>query len=89
VKDGWRPFDKIEATFRPGVKRTLRSQAEPLIGQRLRLYCAWPIQIEDGGDYVGQHAWLLSDRALIPASADPGWIPTEDLADIVVLSRVT
>lgn len=88
ASEGYRQFDEIEATFRPQVTRTLRPEGERLIGYRLRLYCAWPIEMDDGGDYVGQHAWLLSDRDLIPAPVDPGWIPTEDLADIVLLSRV-
>lgn len=80
----WKQFDEVEATFRPLVLSTLRDSARLLIGTRQRWRCLWEIGDEDGGPYVGQHAWEEATHG-----PDLGWVPTEDLDDIVLIERIS
>ena len=80
-----RQFDEVEATFQPKVLTTLRDSARPLIGTRQRWRCLWVIEDEDGGPYVGQHAWEEATHQ----GPYLGWVPTEDLDDIVLVKRLS
>lgn len=42
------------------------------------------IEDEDGGPYVGQHAWEEATHE----GPYLGWVPTEDLDDIVLVKRL-
>ncbi len=76
-------FDEVEATFQPKRMDTLRDLARSFVGDRLRWRCLWGIDDEDGGPYVGQHAWESETVPYI------GWVPTEDLDDIVLVERIS
>jgi hypothetical protein len=77
------PFDEVIATFAPQVQSTLRPRILPYVGWRGRFRCLWEITPEDGGVYVGQHAWEFMDYQ----GSWPGWVPTEDLADVEPVER--
>lgn len=84
----WQRFDVIEATYNPKALETLRPRARAGIGERRFWRCLWPIEEEDGGPYVGQHAWeWIADPDAIAPVVKPyiGWAPTEDLDDIKVV----
>lgn len=68
----------IEATFSPTAPDTLRDDARPFVGQRMRFTVAWWIDEEDGGPYVGQWACL-------PADMQFGWVPEVDLSEIATV----
>ncbi len=66
------PHLVVEATFVPKRLEDLRERAVG-IGERRLWSIGWRITEADGGNYVGQHAWL-------PVAGDVGgWVPTEDL----------
>jgi hypothetical protein len=73
------PYDRIVATFQPKRTDNLKPAAAGYVGWRGEFECLWKITEEDGGPYVGQHAWrVIEENGL----AHGGWIPTEDLIDI-------
>lgn len=80
-------FTVVEAAYRPQRLDTLRVEHAAVhathIGRRLRWQCCWLIDDEDGGDYVGQHAWEPLEQT--DPLAALGWVPTEDLGDPVMV----
>jgi hypothetical protein len=84
--DNWPPHPMfgaiIRATFQPKNRATLRPEALEHIGHTFTFQYAWLITEADGPEYAGQAAW-----SPIPARGQPsalrGWVPDEDLTDIV------
>jgi len=69
---------KVVATFLPKRFDDLQEWAKPLIGKRLELYAAWPIE---EGQFAAEMAFI--------STADPptfhGWVPESDLVAVEVI----
>lgn len=81
-------YDTVEATFVPKRTDNLRPDVVERVGQRRLWFAGWDITEEDGGPYVGQFAWLPWGTGIDHDWAGFGWIPTEDLADVELVSRL-
>lgn len=70
----------ITAVFSPKVRRDIHPGALGALDMRLTWITQGPAP---ESVYPGQDAWL-------PVGVDdfPGWVPTQDLADIEVLARL-
>lgn len=67
----------MRARFQPKRTDNLKPEAVAVVGHILDWEYGWTITERDGGPYVGQTAWLPTDRRL-----RLGWAPDEDLERI-------
>lgn len=73
-------YDVIEAIFTPRRTDDLRPSSQQ-VGVRQRWDVMWPIE---DGDYAGEFACVENGFS----TEFRGWIPSGDLSDIRVVSRV-
>ena len=74
----------VEGFFRPKNTENLREEGMPYIGKLLFFQPMWKITEEDGGNYVGQWAFMACDKNL--KWHHMGWVPEEDI-DVIEIYK--
>jgi hypothetical protein len=78
--EGYAPGDAIIATFQPRQREGLRTGTAAWEGKRCRWVAAWSLPC---GRFAGQLAWVPRQYAQDRRLHVLGWVPTEDLVDVV------